>query len=113
MRGCTLLWHPSLVEACPMSVAEAMAQHTPVLASREAHGSSWLLDHGAAGHLVPGRNMEAMARGLEHMLSNPLERAKLARVAFDRARELFAPDRVLGAYHAVYENRLGYTGRGP
>ncbi len=62
-----MLVHPSLDEACPMSVAEAMAHGLPVIGGRESGGVPWLLDEGLAGLLVDVKNPVDIARGVSEL----------------------------------------------
>jgi glycosyltransferase involved in cell wall biosynthesis len=71
MRRAAVLVHPSigLGDAVPTVIKEAMAIGTPVVASRVA-GIPELLDDGAAGVLVPPKDVVALADQLEILLAD-------------------------------------------
>lgn len=61
---------PSFAEGVPVVLMEAMASRLPVIASRVA-GIPELVEHGASGLLLPPGDVEALAAGIEALLSNP------------------------------------------
>ncbi|HEX7941040.1 MAG TPA: glycosyltransferase, partial [Gemmatimonadaceae bacterium] len=58
-----MLVHASWTEGCGTALLEAMACGVPVVATDSAGGTSYVLDGGRGGRLVPMRDAAAMARG--------------------------------------------------
>ncbi len=77
---------PSLIEASPHVLIEAMALGKPIIAT-DVGGVRALLQDGACGRLVPGQNSHALAVAIMEMLSDP-ERMKrmaaLGRLCFEQ-----------------------------
>ncbi len=90
MNKATILVHPSngLGDAVPTVIKEAMATGLPVIASSVA-GIPELLDHGRCGILVPPRNAESIANGIEKLLTNRELRQSYAESARRHALETF------------------------
>ena len=64
LAGCDLFVHPSLDDAFPTVLLEAMAAGVPVVASRVG-GIPEIVDEGVTGHLVPAGNAEALATAIQ------------------------------------------------
>ncbi|MBS0446508.1 MAG: glycosyltransferase family 4 protein [Proteobacteria bacterium] len=99
----TALVHPSLLESSGMAIAEAMACGLPVIAGRETHGVSWLLDDGKAGMLVDVRNPADIADAMRQLADDAPLAARLGRYGAARARELFDANAVACRYVELYE----------
>jgi len=89
MSAATLLVHPSegLGDGLPNVVREAMAVGTPVVASDVAGIPDALSD--GCGVLVPPRDVEALAAGIEQLLNDPARRAEIAARARARTEERY------------------------
>lgn len=89
MSAATLLVHPSegLGDGLPNVVREAMAVGTPVIASDVAGIPDALSD--GCGVLVPPRDVEALAAGIEQLLNDPERRAAIATRARARTEERY------------------------
>lgn len=103
MRAASVLVHPSLEEACPMVVIEAMAQALPVVGGRSSGGVPWTLDAGRAGVLTDVRSAATLAEDTAGLLNDDLRWPELARRARDRAWDTFRMDAVVDDYEAVYD----------
>jgi glycosyltransferase involved in cell wall biosynthesis len=81
--------HPSegLGDGLPNVVREAMAVGTPVVASDVAGIPDALSD--GCGVLVPPRDVEALASGIEQLLNDPARRAEIATRARARTEERY------------------------
>ena len=74
LRAATLLAFPSVYEGFGFPPVEAMAQGVPVLAT-SAGSVPEVVGNGAV--LVPPRDVDALAHGLDRLLADPDERATL------------------------------------
>jgi Glycosyltransferase len=91
--------HPSKLEGMGSAIVEAMACGLPVVAAASGGIPEIVQGHGI---LVPPRDPEALAGGLETLLHSPRERASLAARSLERAREFDyrATNSVLTAIYA-------------
>ncbi|MDF1506342.1 glycosyltransferase, partial [Roseisolibacter sp. H3M3-2] len=85
-------------EGASISLLEAMATAVPCVATAVG-GSPALLDHGACGHVVPPRDVDALALALGAALADRAAAADLGR----RARARVAADFGAGAMVSAYE----------
>ncbi len=69
---------PSLYEGFGFPAAEAMACQLPVIAARSGALPEVVGEHRETGYLVPPRDPEAIARGIDFLIDNPNVRKKLA-----------------------------------
>src|SRR5690606_28488162 len=102
---------PSFAEGLPMVIMEAFAVGRPVLTTYVA-GIPELVVDGYNGWLVPSGSVEAITRGIERVMSTPLERLE---VMAERGREA-----VRREHYTLTEVRKlarcieeAVTGRGP
>jgi glycosyltransferase involved in cell wall biosynthesis len=92
---------PSLYEGLPVSVLEAMAAGTPVVATAVG-GTDEAVVCGETGILVPPRDPQALAKALREILSSaPLARKFIAG-AKARVRTTFSAEAVARGVSAVY-----------
>jgi phenylacetate-CoA ligase len=108
MRRCTLFVHPSRHDVSPMSVAEAMACETPVIASRVG-GVPLLIRDGETGWLFESENSTELAAKMESLLDDPATRQRLGQAAQRHAAATFAPAVVARLTRAAYEEVLRST----
>ena len=95
---------PSISEAFPYAVLEAMSCGAAIVASdvggvREALGD--------CGLLVPARTPLAMADAISFLLNNPRERERLGRMARARVLKHFTQEQFLSSYEDTYLSLLG------
>ncbi|MGI9146215.1 MAG: glycosyltransferase family 4 protein [Chloroflexota bacterium] len=109
LAGATALVLPSAQENTPMVIAEAMAAGVPVVASRVG-GIGEMIQHGQTGLLFSPGDVPGLTSALHLLLSDPGLQDRLGERARQRAREVYASDRVGGATAAVYRELL--SGRG-
>jgi len=94
---------PSISEAFPYAVLEAMSCGAAIVASdvggvREALGD--------CGLLVPARTPQAMAQAISFLLNNAAERRRLGEMARARALKYFTEEQFLRSYEATYGKLL-------
>jgi glycosyltransferase involved in cell wall biosynthesis len=84
---------------------EAMTQRLPVVATPVGCAAD-LVQHDRTGLIVPLRDAEALADALEHLLTDPSRRVRLADAAFRRVRDM-SWTHTAHATLSVYERALG------
>ena len=103
LKSCDLLFFPSLIEGASVTVREAMALGTPVVAVNAEGTAESLEGH---GRLVDPDNVDGAARTVRDLLENPAARASLADAARESARNRFSFVRTITGTMAVYESVL-------
>ena len=98
-----VLVHPSLVEAQPMALIEAMVRGIPVIGGESSGGVKWTLGDGRAGRLVDVRSSDAVAKAMLEFASDPDLRRGYAERALSLARERFHIASVADAWQLVYD----------
>ena len=100
---------PSLSEAFPNSVVEAMAAARPVIASRVG-GVPDAVEEGVSGLLVPPGDDDALADALQRLVNDPDERHRMGNAGRLRAERLYRQEVVLGRLASWYRAKLfGWT----
>lgn len=98
--------HPSLEEAHPMAVTEAMALALPVIGGKRSGGVPWTLDHGEAGVLVNIKDAKHIADAMLSLARNSELRRQLSEKAYKHASEQFTIERTCQRYSKVYDSLL-------
>lgn len=88
---------PSRDEAFPLTVLEAMAAGTPVVASDVGSVREAVL-HDNTGLLVPAGDVEALCTAIERVLTEPGLASRLVDAAHERFLERFTSDHMADAY---------------
>lgn len=101
MRYFTLFCLPSLAEALPLTLIEAMASGCPIVAT-QVGGVPEALGGGTAGILVPPGDPQALASGLEQLLQDAALRERLGRSARQRYEERFTHTAMARAVAELY-----------
>jgi len=96
---------PSLAEAFPYVVLEAMSLGLPVIAS-DVGGVREALDDGRAGALVAPGDPDALSAALARMLSDRSHAAALATAGARRVRARFGLEQMISGTLAVYDEVL-------
>jgi glycosyltransferase involved in cell wall biosynthesis len=96
-------------EGTPLFIAECMANHTPVVATAVG-GVPEVIDDGRTGLLVPRRDPVALADGLARLLSDPVERRRIADEAY-RDLHRFTLAAVAARFGELYETLVAESER--
>jgi N-acetyl-alpha-D-glucosaminyl L-malate synthase BshA len=97
---------PSELESFGLSALEAMARGVPVVGS-DAGGLPEVVRHAESGYLLPVGDVEGMATRALEILKDDERRREMGQAARQRVEALFAAERVVGEYEAVYARVLG------
>jgi glycosyltransferase involved in cell wall biosynthesis len=96
---------PSLSEAMPLALLEAMFARCPIVAS-DVGDVSVALENGHDGLLVPPGDPLSLAEAIDRLLMNPAEASALGARAARRARVEYDLSRMVGRYVDVYQTAL-------
>ena len=96
---------PSIAEACPISVLEAMAMERPVVATRVGGVSEQIVD-GEHGWLVPPEDPEALADALGDALTSSAERRRRGEAARCRVLNRFSMEQCVERHAELYRSTL-------
>lgn len=92
-------------ESFSLTCLEAMFYGRPVIATRSG-GPTEIIDHNESGILVDLQDIPAMANAMDYLISNPLEKERLGRVAYNRVRKKFSFENTIGQLGKVYAQAL-------
>ncbi|MEW6325006.1 MAG: glycosyltransferase [Nitrospirota bacterium] len=106
IQAVDFLVHPSLFEAFPRVILEAMAAAKPVIATMVGGIAEAVLD-GETGVLVPGGSAGALAQAMEHLMRDPLLRERMGRAGRQRAEHYFGAAEHARRVEAQYRVLLG------
>lgn len=106
LRQAAILVHPSLEESFGMTILEAMAKRTPVIAGAHSGAVPWVLGHGQAGVLVDVRSAAAIAKAASGLLDRASEWESYSRRGYEAAYERFRLTRVVDDYVSLYREFL-------
>lgn len=102
MCGATIFVHPSLAEAFPYVILEAMSAGLPIVAS-DVGGIGEALVDGQSGRLVAPGNPGLLASALIDLLANPDRAARMGVAAKQRMHRLFTRAQMVDGIARVYE----------
>jgi GalNAc-alpha-(1->4)-GalNAc-alpha-(1->3)-diNAcBac-PP-undecaprenol alpha-1,4-N-acetyl-D-galactosaminyltransferase len=93
---------PSRFEGFPMALCEAMACGLPVLAADCLSGPRDIIEDGCNGVLVRTEDVDALAAGLDALMSDPAKRQQLAQAA-PQVLDRFGVERVMGIWQEAID----------
>jgi glycosyltransferase involved in cell wall biosynthesis len=96
---------PSIGEGTPLSIMEALAMKTPVIAS-DVGGVPELLASGEAGQLIPPRSPDAVKQALRRYLDDPELTKEHASRGSEIVQSEYSITEVAGKYSDVYSSCL-------
>ncbi len=108
-----LMVHPSLVEANPLVLMEAMACGVPVVAGRDSGGVPWTLEEGRSGYLCDVRDERALAKTMLEAVEHADRNRALVRRAWDTAKRRFNQEQAVNANEAILRQLLTAESRTP
>jgi glycosyltransferase involved in cell wall biosynthesis len=101
-RAADLFALPSVREAMPMALLEAMSCGLPCVASRLPGATDVLIEHGVNGWLVPPGDADAMAAALSDVLARPERAARAGAAARRTVEERYGIERAADDWLAAY-----------
>jgi glycosyltransferase involved in cell wall biosynthesis len=93
----------SRAEAFGMVLLEAMASALPCITTEVGTGTSFVVQHGVTGLVVPARDPAALRAALQRLLPDAPRRAQMGAAARARVLAEFTPQQLLARVLAVYE----------
>ena len=96
---------PSLQEAFPMVILEAMASCVPVVATRVGD-IPFIIQDGISGLLIEPKDPDSISRAVEELLSNPAKAELIAKTALKNVQEHYSSLSMAEKYKAIYKNIL-------
>ena len=106
LRAADLGLFSSSAESFCLSLLECMWFGCPSV-STSVGGIPEVVESGVSGLLVAAGDADALARGVESLLSDPAKRAALGRAAQQRARTLFSAEAIVPRYEELYRRVCG------
>ena len=100
-QGLDLLLLTSHFEGTPLTVLEAMAMGTPVVASR-VDGVEEVIEDGKDGILVPPGNKDKFVQEICRVLQDRSLRQRLSRAGQEKARQHFSAEAMVRQVEALY-----------
>jgi glycosyltransferase involved in cell wall biosynthesis len=100
LRASDAMVLPSRDECLPLSILEAMAVGTPVIASNVA-GNPEMIEHGVTGWLFDPERPEGLAGALREVFDDPGRAQSLAETARQKYHDVFSRHRYLGRWQEV------------
>lgn len=110
LRQTDVFAFPSLMEAFPNAVLEAMAAGVAIAAS-DAGGIPEAVAHGETGLLVPPGDSAALAGAILDLLARPELRTRLGESAREAVRSRFSFDRMTTEFQSLYLSLLASRAR--
>jgi len=96
---------PSLKEAFPMVLLEAMAAGVPIVAT-DVGDASYILERGACGTIVAPGDVSGLSRAIERSFAEPQTARALAVTARERVRRCFSSSAMGHRYRQLYSSIL-------
>jgi glycosyltransferase involved in cell wall biosynthesis len=96
---------PSLKEAFPMVILEAMASCIPVVTTRVGD-IPFIIQNGVSGILIEPKDPDAISRAVDALLSSQAKTDLIAKTAFENVQEQYSSLSMAKKYKAIYEKVL-------
>jgi len=93
-------------EAFGTVLLEAMASGLPCITTEVGTGTSWVVQDGVTGLVVPPRDPQALSDAIRSLLDDPRCRAEMGQAARTRVEAEFTLEQMTSRVQAVYEKAL-------
>lgn len=94
-------------EAFGTVLLEAMASGLPCVTTEVGTGTSWVVQDGVCGRVVPPRDPSALAQAIRELLSDPARLEAMRVAARQRVEAEFTQARMIARVEAVYQSLEG------
>ena len=101
---------PTLTEALPTVLAEAMAAKLPIVAS-QVGGIPEMIANGQNGLLLPPEDVKGLAKACTHLLENPEKRLDMGEEGWKTVNRKFSTDRQVEQLQELYLDQLRAYGK--
>jgi len=105
LKRCDMLVLPSIIEASPTAVIEAMACGKPVIATN-IKALAEMINNGVTGILVPACSPKHLAEAIIHLALNPEKRERMGTMARKVVEEKFNMKRIASQYMELYQELI-------
>ncbi len=96
----------SRAEALGLVIVEAMMSGLPCVTTEIGSGTSYLVQDGLSGYVVPPRSPAALAEALNRLIADPALRARMGAAGRARALQQFTLEKMLADVEAIYREVL-------
>lgn len=103
LRTSDVLVHPSVEESFGMTLIEAMANKTIVIAGKNSGAVPWVLGQGKYGILTDVNNSHDIAEAIIRFFANLQEMKEIADNAYDYVAREFSIEKVAERYNSMYK----------
>ncbi len=95
-------------EAFGTVLLEAMACGLPCITTEVGSGTSWVVEDGVTGLVVPPRDPEALATAIRSLLDAPDKMSEMGKAGRNRVEAEFTTDKMVARVQAVYDEVLAH-----
>jgi glycosyltransferase involved in cell wall biosynthesis len=108
MRGAHLLVLPSnsRIETFGIVLVEAMACGIACLTTEVGTGTSWVVQDGVTGRVVPPRRPDLLAAAIGELLADPARLRRMGAAGRERALQLFTREQMTASVERIYRDCL-------
>jgi len=103
---CFVLPSNSRAEAFGIVLLEAMASGLPCISTELETGTSWVVQDGITGFVVPPQNSSELAQAINTMLGDNVLRRKMAQASLKRVHANFSKEKMVNNIMQIYEELL-------
>jgi len=93
-------------EAFGTVLLEAMASGLPCITTEVGSGTSWVVQDGITGLVIPPRDTQALADAIRALLDDPRRQVAMGHAARARVEAEFTTEQMIARVQAVYERVL-------